>query len=60
MYEGDEPQTHQPGESDASTNPAEGTPSIGNDEQKLGQTQNPAPDDDGGVPDDPGADTAGT
>jgi hypothetical protein len=31
-----------------------GTPPIGNDDQKLGQTQTPAADDDVGVPENPG------
>jgi hypothetical protein len=57
MPEGDErPQTHEPGESDASQNPAKGTPPIGDDEQIPGQTQSPAGDDEVGVPDDPGGD----
>jgi hypothetical protein len=32
------------------TNPAQGTPPIGDSGQKKGQTQVPAPDDDVGVP----------
>lgn len=51
--EDDEPQTTKPGE-EASDNPAEGTSPVSNDDQKLGQTQTPAADDDVGVPDDIG------
>jgi hypothetical protein len=59
MSEGEErPQTSE--SDDASQNPAQGTPPIGDDEQTPGQTQTPSADDDVGVPDDPGADTAGT
>jgi hypothetical protein len=60
MSEGEEPQTTGPSDEQTSENPAKGTPPIGNDEQTPGQTQTPSADDDVGVPDDPGADTAGT
>lgn len=55
MGEGDdEPQTTKPDGEKTSVSPAEGTAPIGNDDQKLGQTQSTAADDEVGVPDDVG------
>ncbi len=43
-----------PGHTGQAEDHRKGTPPIGDDEQKAGQTQTPAADDDVGVPEDPG------
>ena len=52
----DENVSETPGQTGQAEDHRIGTPPIGNDDQKLKQTQSPAADDDVGVPDEVGQD----
>jgi hypothetical protein len=53
---GDEGASETPAQTGQAADPARGTPTVSGDDQHAAQTQAPAPDDDVGVPADPGHD----